>query len=132
MAASGSAPPAIPLWTGMAAVRTSTASWTMPRRLYVMHGRPTSMFSVSHTTITSALILSRYNSKNRIRFRDPISSSPSTTILMFTGNWFEVFRYAATAPSSALIAPLSSADPRPNSRPSRRVSFHGSDFHCST
>ena len=31
------------------------------------------------------------------------------------------------APSWAVMAPLSSAEPRPKSRPSRRVSFHGGD-----
>ena len=45
----------MPLWTGIFAVVTSTCTATMPRSEYVMLGMPTSMFSVSQTTITSDL-----------------------------------------------------------------------------
>ena len=57
-----------------------------------MLGMPTSMFSVSQTTITSDLIRSRWASKNFIRYFDPISSSPSTSILTLTGRALPVLR----------------------------------------
>src|ERR1700722_17483999 len=58
IAASASAPPAMPLYTGISALCTSSVNATMPRSELVMHGRPAATFSVSLTTITSDLMRS--------------------------------------------------------------------------
>ena len=62
--------------------------------------------------MTSASMRSRYASRNRCRFSDPISSSPSITTFTLIGNP-PFFRYASRAAKWIAAPALSSTTPRP-------------------
>ena len=124
---SGAAPPNIPECTVWSRVRTSMTACTRPRSVVVRAGVPTAALVESATTSTSARRRSPCSARNAWNDGDPISSSPSTNTVRPTpepSGW--AARCARTAARWAQTPALSSAAPRPYSRPSRSVATNGS------
>jgi hypothetical protein len=132
MAASGTGPPHPPECSACLTARTSTSTATSPRRAVVMEGRPVSKLLVSVSTSASADNSDRYWRRKSPRCADPISSSPSMKIFTFSGSFPAAFNQECTAQACTEIPALSSAAPRPNSRPSRSVGSNGGECHLAS
>ncbi len=116
-------PPNSPECTACSSTAISTSQSTSPRSPTVSAGTPTFQFAESATTMTSAASWSRYVRRNSTNVGLPTSSSPSTKTVTPTGRSSPSAR---SAPRCAAMPALSSAEPRPYSRPSRSVGSNGS------
>ena len=67
---------------------------------------PVSKLAVSESTMKSAAIMPRYFARKRLRFSEPISSSPSITNFTLHGSVPPDFRYEATAATCSHDAAL--------------------------
>ena len=119
----------MPEWTACSSTRSSTVPSTRPRRLVVRAGTPTFQLLESATMMASARSSSRCVSRKERKVGDPASSSPSKKKVTPTP------KSSPSTSSSArnearwtMIPALSSAAPRPNSRPSISVALNGSVF----
>jgi hypothetical protein len=97
-----------------------------------MEGTPTFQFTESVRTMTSARSVSAWAARNSGRCSLPVSSSPSITTLTFTGRCPRARSQASTAATWTRIPALSSALPRPYSRPSRSVGSNGGLVQAAT
>ena len=129
MRASGTAPPNIPECTPWSRVSTVTTARTIPRSVVVSAGSPTSQLPESASTMASARSFSPCRSRIVGSESEPISSSPSTKIVTPTGRSSPCARRAARW---AITPALSSAAPRPYSRPSRSVGSNGGLSHSAS
>ena len=126
--ASGTTPPHMPEWTAWSSVRTSTSQSASSAQRVVSAGVPMSQFPESAITMTSLASRSRYRRRIAGSDCDPDSSSPSMKTVTPTGRSAPCARMAARW---AAMPALSSAAPRPNSRPPRSVGSNGSVSHAS-
>ena len=129
---SGMGPPHMPEWTLCRSARTSTSAMTSPRSAMVTEGTPVSKLPVSVSTIASASSRERYLRRKAERCSEPISSSPSMRMRTFTGSSPAARTQLSTAAAWTRMPDLSSALPRPYSRPSRSTGSKGGDFHASS
>jgi hypothetical protein len=110
----------------------------MPRSAVVMDGNPVSKLLVSVRTIASACSSFAFFFRNAVRWPDPTSSSPSTTIFTFSGRPPPPLRQDSTAEVWTTMPALSSAAPRPYRRglssggPLRSVGSNGGLAHASS
>ena len=127
LSASGTTPPHNPECRPWSSVATSTTQSASPRSDTVSAGTSGVQLSESAITITSAASLSLCAASSRPNDGEPDSSSPSTNTVTPTGGVPPCARKAARW---VAMPALSSALPRPYSRPSRSVGSNGGEFHC--
>ena len=125
--ASGAGPPNIPLCAGALRVRIDTYASTAPRRPVVKVGSPSRTLPMSATTIAAA----EPNQSSRVvtysSKAPPHSSSPSMMIRKPTGGLPSNARRVAACSTTP---DLSSAAPRPYSRPPRSVGSNGGEVQA--
>ena len=129
ISASGTVPPCRPEWTGASSVRTSTSRMATPRSEVVSVGSPTRQLLPSAISTTSAAKRSGLASTYWPKVTRPVSSSPSITTLMPTG---EAAPTARSEPACSAMPHLSSAVPRPYRRPPRSAGSNGGEVHAAS
>ena len=124
--ASGTAPPNMPECDAWSRVRTVRVKRALPRRVTVSAGVSESQLPESATTITSERRASLLSERNCPNDREPYSSSPSMNRAMPRSTSSPAASRSARSEAMCAMTPaLSSAAPRPYSRPPRTVGSNG-------
>ena len=106
------APPKMPECRSRLAALIRTSSYISPRSEVVMAGVSRSHMPVSQTKAKSAFRSSLFFSRNGTKFFEPISSSPSMTMVTSTGSEPVTDFQARQASTKVINCPLSSSAPR--------------------